>query len=80
MYGCFCDERHHRSNNESYGEGSKHCFVLLVTDVTCIRFGVHRTLGTLKLQFGIKISDFVESLTADYGLKLSILNFCVNFK
>lgn len=22
VYGCFCDERHHRPNNESYGVGS----------------------------------------------------------
>ena len=22
VYGCFCDEHHHRRNNESYGEAS----------------------------------------------------------
>ena len=22
VYGCFCDEHHHRANNESYGENS----------------------------------------------------------
>lgn len=35
VYGCFCDEHHHRPNNESYGEVNldhhsdrRHCYIL----------------------------------------------------